>query len=176
MPLFFGLKWFLRGLFPISLKVEIYNLFKLKNSEGNMELNILVATTKEDDAGKIVSYLNSRGYTTDAVFNHRQLAGYMKSYRFLIVLLDSATLNSGAPELFRQIKNIQPLAQVIDMDRNPQTFSVVKSIQEGADDYVVLNDIDDPKNMENLGYVVDTAVKKIRLWKNGARKISNRKI
>lgn len=133
---------------------------------------ILIATPQKDMGAKLASYLCGHGYPADVALDQKEMLSKIMCFRYVIVLLDFVGLNGDKQDLVQQIKKIQPTAQVIAIDSDPKTFSVVEYLGKGADDYIVIKDFDDPGKIKRAIDAIGAADERNMRWKELAREIS----
>ena len=115
-----------------------------------------------DDEQKILSMLKRNlsleGYEVTAVTEPHEAIGLMKTELFNLVLSDIKMPGMNGVDLLKELKQINPLANIIMMTGYSSMFSVVDCLGSGAVDYFV-KPFD---NLDSIKKALDEA--RTRLW------------
>ena len=134
--------------------------------------HLLVVARESASADSLASYLSSNGYRTEIALTDGSIFTKMEQYWFSTVLVLIQGLNTKA--VVDIITRIHNTAQIIAVDTNPKTFSIIESIQAGADDYVALEEFEDPSDIQKVVDIVRYTFQKIQRWRAVAGSISQR--
>jgi len=121
---------------------------------------LLVVNRNEELTGKLEEN-NEAGFYIEAAQTAALAIEKVKNDKYHIILIDTDIPDKDGIELLKEIKNYDPLAQII-MTTNQSTMEkILSSLEYGANDYIT----DPMLNLEELKNMIDYSIEKLERWR-----------
>lgn len=102
-----------------------------------MSTKVLVVNDEEQYSNVLAHSLADRGFVITCAPRGEDAVAFLREHDVDVVLLDVAMLGEGALETLREIKLLNPLAQVIMLTPDNTIDVAIRGMKLGAYDYVV---------------------------------------
>ncbi len=136
----------------------------------NERYNILIVDDQDEMASLLKKQLEQEAYIVDTSLVAADALEKIKNKKYHIVVIDIVMPNMGGIELLMAIKQYDPMTQVIMMTESSTMDRILKSLEYGANDYML-------KPFKSEDYFLATinhSVQKLERWRDAFIQIVQR--
>lgn len=136
----------------------------------NERYNILIVDDEDEMASLLKKQLEQEAYIVDTSLVAADALEKIKNKKYHIVVIDIVMPNMGGIELLMAIKQYDPMTQVIMMTESSTMDRILKSLEYGANDYML-------KPFKSEDYFLATinhSVQKLERWRDAFIQIVQR--
>ncbi len=128
---------------------------------------ILIVDDESDILESLKKNLVLEGYRVETTEDSQEALERIKNDKFHIVLTDIVMPKMDGIELLREIKSYDALAQVIMMTGYSTMDKTIKSLESGANDYI----LKPFKSVEYVISIINLSIDKLERWRESIRGI-----
>jgi len=123
--------------------------------------NILIVDVDEEVLKLLERLLKQEGYSVETTQSTEDALKKIKIKKYHIVLTNIIMPNMDGIELLKEIRNYDPMTQIIMMTEHSSMDKILGSLEYGANDY-----IEKPfKNEEFVIGIINYSVQKLERWR-----------
>ncbi len=102
-----------------------------------MNVRILIVDDEEEFTTQLAERLSLRGYYVSTCFSGEEAVETVKGYNYDVVILDVLMSGIDGVEALKQLKEINPLLEIIMLTGNATVESAIEGMKLGAFDYLM---------------------------------------